>query len=148
MSGPAASSAVLSSKPSPCPARPSCPCSQLVPPEWNGLAARIYSLNLARTAVCGDLPDSLASAIGPAQRRDTGLGQPCPWQADADVLLRFREVLADPLRALGSWEWHSSPCGVPGWRGVACAGGRVAGVNLTRAGLSGGRGWVAWSCVL
>jgi hypothetical protein len=120
---------------SPCPSPPF--ALQVVPAEWNALSARLYSCNLSNNTLCGDFPDALATAVGSAQRKDTQLGWPCPWHGDADALVHFKldGVTADPLGALQDWRWDSNPCW---WRGVTCREGRVSGVRLGGAKLSGG----------
>lgn len=103
-------------------------------------------MNFANNSqICGDLPDALANAIGTSQRRSTALGQQCPWQGEADALMRFKEAMADPLGTLSSWRWDGNPCGVVAWKGVGCRLGMVTELNISRAGVAGEQGCLAYT---
>eukprot|EP00887_Chlorella_sp_A99_P000006 scaffold16.g6.t1 len=54
--------------------------------------------------------------------------------AQVQALLKFKASVQDPSGALRSWQGNSGVCA---WHGISCAGGRVVGLDLPRAGLRG-----------
>ena len=111
-----------------------------MPAQWIALADRAYRLSLGgNPALCGAVPPPLATPVLAAggSAAGSGLGAPCPWQADADALLALKAALVGaPAGALADWSPEAgNPCSEAAWSGVACRGGRVAVLNLSGQGL-------------
>lgn len=112
----------------------------MVPAQWTALADRTYRLSLGdNPQLCGAVPQPLAAAVlaAGASSRGSGLAEPCPWQADAEALLAFKDgIVGAPASALSDWTPQGgNPCSNESWSGVSCRGGRVAILNLAHQGL-------------
>lgn len=112
----------------------------MVPAQWTALADRAYRLSLgANPQLCGAVPQPLATPVlaAGASAAGSGLGSPCPWQADAEALVAFKAGLVGaPAGALADWSADAgNPCSEAAWSGVSCRGGRVAVLNLAGQGL-------------